>query len=143
VPSISDVVGSVAGMVSFCTLVLLAVRFSPAHDAAGRPINILWPGLWDDGFIYVFVGLLLLTAAFVVSSRYRQGLASAATAVGMLASGLVVWAAATDRVLNPSFAAAMGWNGDAVRWTNNGLIIAAALAILGNAAELVLRLRRR
>jgi hypothetical protein len=142
-PGLAEVIGGAVGMVSFSTLILLAPRLSPEKDAAGNVINILSPQLWENGLVYVYIGLQLLTVGLVVASRYRTRLAAAATAVGIVSAGLLAWLASTDRVINPAFAAAIGWSSDVTHWINIGLLVAAGLTILISLRDLVTRLIRR
>ncbi len=54
-----ELMAETVALVLFGSLLLLAPRFSPKSDADGNPINILSPWLWESGFVYVFIGLVV------------------------------------------------------------------------------------
>ncbi len=131
---IGELVGEVLWVAVVVTALLLAPRLSPKQDAAGEPINILHPWLWESGFVYLLIGLLVvgLVAPF---ASYAVGRWTAARAVGAAVFEVagpiaLIWLAATDRIINPAFAPAMAWP-DMTKWINISVIVVGVVAIGG------------
>lgn len=134
--------GLVVGIGIFATLILLAPGLSPQQDEAGQAINILDPWLWDTGVVYAYVGLLVLMVALSVAAIYRPRAGVAAALVGLLPAALLGWVAWQHHVLNPAFAAAVGWSSDVTDWIHLSLVAVAGLAIVTGLWEAIQKARR-
>ncbi|GIH26591.1 hypothetical protein Aph01nite_49010 [Acrocarpospora phusangensis] len=124
--------------VLFTTFVLLSPVVSTQTDAAGDPVGILSPWLWETGVVYVFLGLALAGLGVTVAKSYLRWsvpVAVAAVLLSVAGTTLLIWIAAGDRLLNPAFTDAAGWNSDVAYWTNAGLIIAAVLTVVHAVVE--------
>jgi hypothetical protein len=141
-----ELIAETVALVLFASLLLLAPRLSPKSDASGNPINIMSPWLWESGFVYAFIGLVVLSLGISYANHYARWnapLAVAATLVDLAAPLALIWLVATDRLLNPAFIEAVGWSTEVVRWIHIGLIVASVLTILHTIAEGFARMRRR
>jgi hypothetical protein len=133
-------------LVLFSSMLLLAPRLSPKADENGNPINILSPWLWESGFVYVFIGLVVVSLGLSYANHYLRGSAAlsvAATIVDLAAPLGLIWLVANDRVLNPAFVEAVGWGPEVTRWIHIGLIASSVFTILHTIAEGVRRIRQR
>lgn len=133
-----------AVLVVFTTAILLSPVVSPETDVNGDPIGILNPWLWDTGIVYVFIGLVILSLGNAFAKYYgpkRPSLAIAGALVDIAPAIVLVWLASTQRLLNPAFVEAAGWQ-PAMRWVELGVLIAAALSVLSAIGEAVRRVRR-
>jgi len=141
-----ELVAESVALVLVSTFILLAPVVSPETDAAGEPINILNPWLWDTGFVYVFIALAAAQVVFQFVRyyvRWSLPLAIAGALVHVAGAVALIWAAATDRILNPAFIAAAGWPEDAAKWINAGLVVIAIGTLLQTVVEEFRRSRRR
>jgi hypothetical protein len=133
-------------LVLFTTFVLLSPTVSTERNAAGEPIGTLSPWLWDSGVVYVFVAFAIAGLCFAFAERHLRWnvpLALVRTGVDVVCPAILMYLAATDRVLNPAFVSAAGWPAQATRWTAVGLTILAAGALVRSAVELAAGIRRR
>ncbi|GID91713.1 permease prefix domain 1-containing protein [Amorphoplanes digitatis] len=133
-----ELVAESVALVLVSTFVLLAPVVSPETDANGEPINIFDPWLWDTGFVYVFLTLAAATLAFSFVRyyvRWTLPLAIAGALVNVAAAVTLIWAAATDHMINPAFVAAAGWPAEAANWINVGLIVIAIGTLLHTVTE--------
>jgi hypothetical protein len=130
--------------VLFTTLLLLAPVVSPETDAAGQPINVLNPWLWDTGIVYVYIVLVVASLAFSYA-KYYSPRNTPLVVVGMLVDlappFVTIWLAANNRVLNPAFIEAVGWSPAAAAWIDNGLIVLSIITILHTIGEAIRRAR--
>ena len=143
---LGELIAVTVGFVLVTSLVLLAPVVSPAADAAGNPISVLSPQLWENGIIYVFIGLVMLSLGAAFARYYAPWsapLAVGATLVDLAPPVMLIWLAASDRLVNPAFIEAVGWPPAAQEWINRGLIIIAILSIVSNVIEEIGRARRR
>lgn len=141
-----ELMAETVALVLFGSLLLLAPRLSPKSDADGNPINILSPWLWDTGFVYVFIALVVVSLGLSYANHYARWsapLSVAATIVDLAAPLSLIWLAANNRVLNPAFVEAVGWTPTVTRWIHIGLIAISVFTILHTIAEGVGRFRRR
>ncbi len=141
-----ELMAETVALVLFSSLLLLAPRLSPKTDADGNPINILSPWLWESGFVYVFIGLVVVSLGLSYANYYLRRsapLSVAATLADLVAPIALIWLAANDRVFNPAFIEAVGWTPEVVRWIHIGLAASAVLTMLHTIAEGVGRIRRR
>jgi hypothetical protein len=132
-------------LVLFSTAILLSPVISPESDAAGNPIGILNPWLWETGIVYVFIGLVILSLGNAFAKYYgpkRASMAIVGALVDIAPPIVLVWLATSDRLLNPAFVEAAGWT-PAMRWVELGLVISAGLAVLSAAVEAVSRILSR
>ena len=123
-----ELMAETVALVLFGSLLLLAPRLSPKSDADGNPINILSPWLWETGFVYVFIGLVVASLGLSYANHYARWsapLSIAATIVDLAAPLALIWLAANDRMLNPAFIEAVGWTPEVdpmdPHWTDCGL----------------------
>ena len=141
-----ELIAETVALVLFSSLLLLAPRLSPKSDVDGDPINILSPWLWESGFVYVFIGLVVVSLGLSYANYYLRRsapLSVAATLADLVAPLALIWLAANDRVFNPAFIEAVGWTPEVVRWIHIGLAGISVLTMLHTIAEGVGRLRRR
>ncbi|MEU7901511.1 permease prefix domain 1-containing protein [Actinoplanes sp. NPDC049118] len=141
-----ELVAESVALVLVSTLVLLAPVVSPETDAAGEPVNVLNPWLWETGFVYVFIALAVAALAFSFARyyvRWSLPLAVAGALVNVASAVTLIWAAATDRILNPAFTTAAGWPPDAAKWINVGLIVVAIGTLVHTVTESFGQARRR
>jgi hypothetical protein len=141
-----ELMGETVALVLFGSLLLLAPRLSPKSDANGNPINVLSPWLWETGFVYVFLGLVVASLGISYANYYVRWSAPksiAATLVDLAAPLALIWLIANDRILNPVFIDAVGWSPEVIRWIHIGLIAMSGLTILQTISEGVRRVRRR
>jgi len=141
-----ELMAETVALVLCSSLLLLAPRLSPKSDPNGNPINILTPWLWETGFVYVFIGLVVVSLGLSYANHYARWsapLSVAATLADLAAPLALIWLAANERVLNPAFIEAVGWAPGAPRWIHIGLIAVSVLTILHTIAQGVGRVRRR
>jgi hypothetical protein len=132
--------------VLFAAFILLAPTLRFETDDAGNPVNILSPWLWDTGFIYVYLGLIVLSLGVSFANyyaRWNTPLAITATVVDVAPPAVLIWLAANDRVLNPAFVEAAGWSPEVSRWVQIGLIAVSVLTIIHSVTEGARRIRGR
>jgi hypothetical protein len=141
-----ELIAESVATVLFGALILLVPSLRFQTDAAGDPISFLSPWLWESGVVYVFLGLVVLSLGISFANyyaRWNTPLAVAATLVKLASPVLLIWLAANDRIVNPAFVAAAGWDPGTVDWIHNGLIIAGALTIIQSIVEGIRRLSSR
>jgi hypothetical protein len=131
--------------VAFSALILLSPIITFKKDAAGNGIGPLSPWLWDNGVVYIFVALVMLSLCGVFAKYYRPrsvplGLGS--LVVDLAAPVLLIWLASHQRILNPAFTTAFGWSAGVVHGIQLGLIIGATLGLLNTLFEGIRRLVR-
>ena len=139
--------GRYAGLIAETVAMVLFVAFlliSPAlpfrTDSAGDPISFLSPWLWDTGVVYLYVVLAVAGLAFnyvKMYVRWSAPVAAAGALVHLASTAVVVWAASTNRLLNPEFVAAAGWPADVWEWVRVGVLISAVVTVVMVAVELV------
>jgi hypothetical protein len=128
------------------TFILLSPYVSPESDAAGNPIPLFAPRLWDTGVVYLFIALAVANLAVSFAKYYVRwsiGRALAGALVQVAGALVLVWLAVTDRILNPAFAAAAGWDAGVTHWIRIGLVIAGAITLVSTVLEAVTLSRRR
>lgn len=139
------IVESIA-FVLFTTFILLAPVLSPKSDAAGNPIPVLSPWLWDTGMVYVFIALVVasLGASFVrYYAHWSAPVAVVCLLVELAPPILMIWLAANDHIANQAFLDTLGWPDTTMSWVNRGLIVIAAIAIVSAFGETARRARVR
>jgi len=139
----AELVSVTVAVVLFSTAILLSPVISPESDAAGNPIGILSPWLWETGIVYVFIGLVILSLGNAFSRYYgpkRAWLAIVGALVDIAPPIVLAWLATNDHLLNPAFVEAAGWT-PAMRWIELGLVISAGISILSAIVEAVRRIR--
>jgi len=139
-----ELIAETVALVLFTTLLLLAPVVSPETDAAGQPINVLNPWLWDTGIVYVYIVLVVASLVFSYAKYYAPR-NTALVVVGMLVDlappFVTIWLAANNRVLNPAFIEAVGWSPSAAEWIDTGLIVLSIFTILHTISEAIRRAR--
>ncbi|NRQ34078.1 hypothetical protein HII36_19795 [Nonomuraea sp. NN258] len=133
-------------MVLFATLILLSPVISTETDAAGAPIGLFAPWLWQTGFVYAFIALVTVNLAVAYAKHYARWsvpLAVAGTLVEIACPIALLWLAAGDRVLNPAFTQAAAWPQSATTWINTALIVMSALTIVFTVIDGIARAARR
>jgi hypothetical protein len=141
----AELVSESVAMVLVSTLVLLSPVVSTETDAAGEPIGLFSPWLWETGYVYVFIGLAVAALGFSFARYYARPslpVTLAGALVNVAASVAMLWVVLTDRLLNPAFAAAAGWPGSATRWLGVVLIVVAVTSVLHTLAEALRQSRR-
>jgi hypothetical protein len=139
--------GMIAGaafLALFFAFVLLSPAVSTEHNAAGDPIGLLSPWLWDTGVVYVYIASMILGLGFrFAEPRLRWTLRAALTRAVVEAAAPVVLLvmAATGHILNPAFVAAAGWPADTERWTAIGVTVVAVATLVRVVVDLVSGLR--
>ena len=142
----SELVIETVAFVLFTTFILLSPSVSPQSDADGHPIPVLTPWLWQNGIVYVYIGLIVVSLGFSYAryyARWSLPLALTGLLVEIAAPVLLIWLAANHRVINPAFITAAGWPEQATRWIAPGLIAIGAIAILSAISEAIRRARWR
>jgi len=133
-----ELIAESVATVLFGALILVAPKLRFQTDAAGDPISFVSPWLWDSGVIYVFLGLVVLSLGISFANyyaRWNTPLALVGTLVKLASSVLLIWLAANDRIVNPAFVAAAGWDPGTSEWIHKGLIIAGVLTIIQSIVE--------
>lgn len=133
-------------LVLITTFVLLSPVVSTETDAAGDPIGVLSPWLWETGVVHLFIALVVADLGFSFAkyyARWNVPLALAGSLVGVACAITLIWLAANDRVLNPAFAEAAGWPSALPRWINAGLVAISIGTLVHAVAEGIRRARRR
>ncbi|MFI9847568.1 permease prefix domain 1-containing protein [Nonomuraea sp. NPDC051941] len=133
-------------MVLFTTLILLSPVISTETDAAGAPIGVFAPWLWQTGFVYAFIALVTVNLAVAYAKHYARWsvpLAVVGTLVEIACPIALLWLAAGDRLLNPAFTQAAAWPQSATTWINTALIVVSALSILFAVIDGIARATRR
>jgi hypothetical protein len=141
----AELIAETVAMVLFTSLLLLSPVLPIKRDAGGDAIGPLDPWLWDNGLIYVFVGLLVTNLAFAFARHY--GRPSVPVTIGRVAADVatsltLLWFAANGHLLNPAFVEAVGWSSTVEKWIN-GLVVASCVASLVAAVVNGLRDYRR
>ncbi|MEU8080129.1 permease prefix domain 1-containing protein [Catellatospora citrea] len=130
----------------FCTFVLLTPVVSTRADAAGEPIGLLAPWLWETGVVYAYLAAGLAGLGFAFARHYARWsvpLALSGALVEVAAPLTLIWLVTTDRVLNPAFVAAAGWGPDTTRWIGIGLIAMSSLSLLHTVTDGLAQARHR
>jgi hypothetical protein len=143
----AEMIAGTVAMVVFTALILISPALRIKTDAAGDPIGVLDPWLWDTGLIYVFVGLLVVALGFNFATYYyaRPSVPIAVgRAIADIATGLtLIWFAANDHVLNPAFVEAAGWSPDVAKWTNGAIVATCVASLLSTVVTAVREYRQR
>lgn len=141
-----ELVAESVALVLFTTFILLSPVISTETDAAGDPIGVLSPWLWDTGFVYVLIALAVAALGSSFARYYLRWNLAAAVAgslVTVACALLLSWAAATDHLLNPAFTAAAGWPESAGTWLTAGLIALAGWTLVQTVIDAFTQARRR
>jgi hypothetical protein len=141
-----ELIAATVATVLFVTALLISQQISPARDAAGEPISVIDPWLWDTGAIYVFVALVLagLTTRYLrFYKRWQLPWAITSLLIDLTGAAALIWAGASAHLVNPAFATAVGWPPDAVEWTHRGMMIAGAAVVFTSFADAFTRYRSR
>jgi len=123
----------------FATFVLLSPMVSTELDASGDPIGVLSPWLSDSGVVYVFIAFAVASVGLTFATRYvpwNAPYAITRSLVDAVCPALLIWFAASDRVVNPAFVEAVAWPQRASQWIASGLILLAVGALIRVAIEL-------
>lgn len=132
--------------VIFSAFILLSPRIGIQTDAAGEPIGILSPWLWETRAVYLLLGLVVVNLGFAYTRYYLRPSVPlvVAAALADIASALAtIWLASNNRILNPAFADAAGWSAAAVDWLNAGLVVLSVVTLLSAVGTAVGRARQR
>ncbi|MET9343883.1 permease prefix domain 1-containing protein [Nonomuraea sp. NPDC003804] len=132
--------------VLFTTLILLSPVVSPETDANGHPVGVLSPWLWETGLVHLFIALVIASLGFSFAGYYLKWsvpVAVVRSLVGVPAAVMLIWLAATHRVLNPAFVAAAGWPSSVPGWIHTGLIVISVGTIIHTVVEGLTRALRR
>lgn len=138
------IVESVFGVV-FVTAFLLVPFVSPFTDAAGSPIPILDPWIWQSGLFIVLIVVPVLQIganALKLRGRWTLPLAIGATVVDLVGAIAIIVIGATGHMLNPAFVEAAGWPDVVEPIVNISLIVVGALTIATSAWENIRSVRR-
>ncbi|SFI24451.1 hypothetical protein SAMN05216275_102131 [Streptosporangium canum] len=133
-------------LVLFTTLVLLSPAVSTETDAAGDPIGVLSPWLWETGIVYLFIALVIASLGFSFAKYYARWsvpLAVTGSLVLIACAVTLIWLAVNDRVLNPAFVEAAGWPQSVPQWIGTGLVVTSVGTLVHTVAEGIARARRR
>lgn len=133
-----ELIAESAATVLFGACILLAPTLRFFTDAEGEPISFFSPWLWQSGVVYVFLGLVLLSLGISFANYYARWstpLAIAATLADLASPVLLIWLAANDRIVNPAFVEAAGWDPRTTAWIHNGLIVVSVLTIIRSVFE--------
>ncbi|MDF5756416.1 permease prefix domain 1-containing protein [Spongiactinospora sp. TRM90649] len=132
--------------VLFSAGLLLSPSFSTETDAAGAPIGLFAPWLWETGVVYWFVAVVAVELCFVYAryyARWSVPLAVAGALADFAAPVTLIWLVLNDKVLNPAFVAAAGWPPEVPYFIGVGLVVMSVLTILHTVAESLRRARNR
>ncbi|ACZ87136.1 zinc-binding dehydrogenase [Streptosporangium roseum] len=127
-------------LVLFTTFVLLSPVVSTETDAAGDPIGMLSPWLWETGIVYLFIALVVASLGFSFAKyyvRWSVPLAVAGSLVLIACAIALIWLAANGRVLNPAFVEAAGWPPSVPRWIATGLVVTSVGTLIHTVTVLV------
>ncbi|MFD8526655.1 permease prefix domain 1-containing protein [Streptosporangium canum] len=133
-------------LVLFTTLVLLSPAVSTETDAAGDPIGVLSPWLWETGIVYLLIVLVIASLGFSFAKYYARWsvpLAVSGSLVLIACAVTLIWLAVNDRVLNPAFVEAAGWPQSVSQWIGTGLVVTSVGTLVHTVAEGIARARRR
>lgn len=146
-PHLSDLIAEAVWVAFVIAALLLAPSLSPERDGGGNPINILNPWLWDAGVVYVLIGLVALGLVVSVASYYQGrwtvSRTVAAAVLEIALPSMLIWLASNDRMVNPAFVDAVGWQPSVIDIIHINVIILGAVAIVAAVIKAVNRLRRR
>jgi hypothetical protein len=132
-------------LVLVTAFMLLSPVVSTQHDAAGEPIGVLSPWLFDTGFVWVFIALGVASLGTSFSRYYLSWslpVAIAGSVVPVAGAAVLGWAAATDHLLNPAFVDAAGWPAGTGTWVTAGLIALAGWTLLQTIIDAFAHARR-
>jgi hypothetical protein len=135
-----EVVGEAVVLVLAVTFTLISPRLRIQTDAAGDPIGVLSPWLWETGMVYVLSVLAIARLGLSVAkhySRWNLPLAVARPVVDLACAAVILALYAADRFLNPAFVEAAGWPSSAMRWVGIGLGVALVVELVRAVVELV------
>lgn len=133
-------------LVLVTTFILLSPVVSTQHDAAGDPIGVLSPWLWDTGFVWAFIALAVASLGASFARYYLSWslpVAVAGSLVTIAAAAAMSWAAATDHLLNPAFVAAADWPAGAGTWITAGVVALAGWTLLQTIVDAFAHARQR
>ena len=135
-----ELVGEAVALVLVVAFVLVSPLLGIRTDAAGEPIGILSPWLWETGVVYLL--LLLAIARLGLSfakyyTRWNLPLAVARAVVDVACVAAVLGLHSADRLLNQAFVEAAGWPPSAMRWVGIGLGVALVVVLVRTGYELI------
>jgi hypothetical protein len=141
-----DLIGLIGGAVVtalLACLLVLSQTVGPLTDAAGEPIGVIAPALWESGALYLGIFFAAARIGFDLLGLYvgwgmPQAVANAVLTVLFLVP--VIWLTTGGLLLNDAFFAALGWPRAVI---SNVLVIALALMGLADTAEGFRRALRR
>lgn len=141
-----DLAGLIGGAVVtalLACLLVLSQTVGPLTDAAGEPIGVIAPALWESGALYLGIFFAAARIGFDLLGHYvgwgmPQAVANAVLTVLFLVP--VIWLTTGGLLLNDAFFAALGWPRAVI---SNVLVIALALMGLADTAEGFRRALRR
>ncbi|MEU7892443.1 permease prefix domain 1-containing protein [Nonomuraea sp. NPDC049152] len=128
------------------TFVLLSPVVSTETDAHGEPIGVLSPWLWETGVVYLFLALVVATLAFSFVryyARWSVPVAVTGSIADLAAAIMLIWLAATHRVLNPAFVQAAGWPSSVPQWIDTGLVVLSVGTLIHIVTQGISRALRR
>lgn len=135
-----EVVGEAVVLVLTVTFLLISPLLRIRTDAAGDPIGLFSPWLWDTGVVYVLSLLAIARLGLSVAKHYTRWnlpLAVARPVVDLACVAVVLGLHSADRLLNPAFVEAVGWPAGAMRWVGIGLGVALVVELARAVVELV------
>lgn len=132
--------------VLFVVGLLISPQLSPARDAAGQPVGIFDPWLWASGAIYAYVAVVLagLVARYLkFYLRPQMPWILAGLLTDLAAAAALIWVGARSHLVNPAFAASVGWEPFAVDWAHRGIMIAGAIVVMTSLVDAFTSYRNR
>ncbi|MFD1933887.1 MULTISPECIES: permease prefix domain 1-containing protein [Nonomuraea] len=128
------------------TFILLSPVVSTETDANGDPVGLLSPWLWESGAVYLFIAFVIATLGFAFVKyyvRWSVPVAVAGSIADLASAVMLIWLAATHRVLNPAFVEAAGWSPNVPQWIDTGLVVLSAGTLVHTVLEGIGRALRR
>ncbi|HZJ09827.1 MAG TPA: hypothetical protein VFD39_09040 [Trueperaceae bacterium] len=126
-------IGGTAVVALISILVVLSQTVGPV-DAAGSPIGVIAPALWNSGALYL-VFFFTAAALFIDHAARTAGwdlrLAAANAGLSVLFVVPVIWLASSGGLFNDAFFGAIGWPGGVTLATWVVAILSAAMAVQG------------
>ena len=143
----AELIGGAVGTTLGISLVVLTHTVGPVTDGAGAPIGVIADALWRSGAQYLAFFFLAASVAFHLIACYvgwRVPIAIANAMLSALFAVPAVWLAATGRLLNSEFLAAVDRSqGTATPGVVTTIVIAVVVLMsLANAADGFVHARR-
>jgi hypothetical protein len=133
-----DLIAECVATIALAAFILLSPSLFPGKDAEGNPVPVLDPWLWDTGFVYAYLALVVASLGFAFARHYARWnltLELTGTLVRLAPSAILIWLVVNDHLINPAYLASLEWPEAATGWLRIGLVIGGAVGVISVAFD--------